>query len=230
MKKIKLLSVLAMSLLAFAFTSCNTGDSDGNGRKPLTPTENSYCYNLTAGSRMNKLVYPSDEHVTEVTVNSKKTKEYHDTLSVSTSIYGNGKDTVMTVNNFPVKIFARYIPEGSENNDLKEALKKYEVPTSFTCKVDYYATEPVTFLLYPTSTISCNLEYGGKTHKVDFYVTAPSYYSYGQYNATTKKVSAYLLMYGYKVDATDKDTSTPKQFSYRLAGTNMYATQISFFE
>ena len=29
MKKIKLLSVLAMSLLAFAFTSCNTGDSDG---------------------------------------------------------------------------------------------------------------------------------------------------------------------------------------------------------
>lgn len=229
MKKIKLLSVLAMSLLAFAFTSCNTG-SDDNGVKPLTPTEKAYCYSLTAGSRMNKLVYPSDEHVTEVTVNDQKTKEYYDTLSVSTSIYGNGKDTIMSVNNFPVKIFARYIPESSETNDLKEALKKYEVPASFTCQVGYYATEPVTFLLYPTSTISCNLEYGGKTHKVDFYVTAPSYYTYGQYNATTKKVSAYLLMYGYKIDATDKDTNSPKQFSYTLGNSSMSATQIGFFE
>lgn len=49
----------------------------------------------------------SDEHVTEI----KGTKEYIDTLDVATDIYGNGKDTVMTVRNFPVKILARYIPE-----------------------------------------------------------------------------------------------------------------------
>lgn len=230
MKKIKLLSLMVGMIIAMVFSSCNSDSS--SSYKVLTAQEKSYCYSLTAGARMNKLVYPSDEHVTEIITNTQKAKEYLDTVNVDTRIYGNGKDTVLSIRNIPLKIFARYIPEGSENNDLKEALKNYTGTANLEMQVGYYAVEPVTFLLYPTSTLSCNLEYGGATHKIDFYVTAPSYYTYGQYNAQTKKVEAYVLMYGYKIDATDKDTSTPKQFSYRFGTSGSYYSnaQIGFFE
>ena len=122
MKKIKLFSIVAAFVAAFAFTSCNTGDDNNNYYQPLTQAEKQTCYSKTAGNRMSKLAYMSDEHVTE----KDGKKEYYDTLNVSTSINGDGKDTVMTVHNFPVKILARYIPENAETKDLKDALKKYE--------------------------------------------------------------------------------------------------------
>lgn len=229
MKKIKLLSLMVGMVIAMVFSSCNSDTS--SSYKVLTPQEKSYCYNLVAGSRMNKLVYSSDEHVTEVVTSAGKQKEYLDTVSVDTRIYGTGKDTLLSIHNIPLKIFARYIPEGSETNDLKEALKKYEGTANLNMQVGFYATEPVTFLLYPTSVLSCSLEYGGATHKIDFYITAPSYYTYGQYNANTKQVSAYILVYGYKVDATDKDSSQPKQFSYKFENSNTYTSaQIGLFE
>ena len=156
MKKIKLFSIVAAFVAAFAFTSCNTGDDDNNYAKPLTKSEKDVCYLKTSGSRMSKLTYLSDEHVTE----KDGKKEYYDTLNVSTSIYGEGKDTVMTVNNFPVKIFARYIPENAETKDLKEALKKYEMPVNFKSIVYYYSVTPVIqFMLFPDA-ISVNLKYG----------------------------------------------------------------------
>ena len=122
MKKIKLFSIVAAFVAAFAFTSCNTGD-DNSYNKPLTKSEKDVCYLKTAGSRMSKLAYMSDEHVTE----KDGKKEYYDTLGVTTDIYGNGKDTVMTVHNFPVKIFARYIPENAEMKDLKEVQERRSV-------------------------------------------------------------------------------------------------------
>ena len=117
MKKIKLFSIVAALVAAFAFTSCNTGDDNNSYYQPITQAEKQTCYSKTAGNRMSKLAYMSDEHVTE----KDGKKEYYDTLNVSTSIYGDGKDTVMTVHNFPVKILARYIPENAEMKDLKEA-------------------------------------------------------------------------------------------------------------
>lgn len=103
MKKIKLFSIVAAFVAAFAFTSCNTGDDNNSYYQPLTQAEKQTCYFKTAGNRMKNLAYMSDEHVTE----KDGKKEYYDTLNVSTSIYGDGKDTVMTVRNFPVKILAR---------------------------------------------------------------------------------------------------------------------------
>ena len=161
MKKIKLFSIVAAFVAAFAFTSCNTGDDNNSYYQPLTQAEKQTCYLKTSGSRMSKLAYVSDEHVTE----KDGKKEYHDTLDVSTSIHGDGKDTVMTVNNFPVKIFARYIPENVDTKDLKEALKKYKMPVSFKSVVYYYTITPfIQFMLFPDA-ITVNLEYGGATHK-----------------------------------------------------------------
>lgn len=228
MKKIKLFSIVAAFVAAFAFTSCNTGDDNNSNYQPLTKAEKDVFYLKTSGSRMSKLTYMSDEHVTE----KDGKKEYYDTLNVSTSIHREGKDTVMTVN-FPVKIFARYIPENAETKDLKEALKKYELPVNFKSIVYYYSVTPVIqFMLFPDA-ISVNLEYGGATHKVKFYCysSGNSRYTFGQVTQTTSKVEAYLVVYGYEVDPKDEKKPNPTAFNFNMAGTQLSnGTQIKFFE
>lgn len=227
MKKIKLFSMVAAFVAAFAFTSCNTGD-DNNYRKPLTKSEKDVCYLKTAGVHYGKLAYMSDEHVTEI----KGTKEYIDTLDVTTDIYGNGKDTVMTVRNFPVKIFARYIPEIVDTKELKEALKKYEMPVSFKSVVTYYTVTPVLQFLLSPETITVNLEYGGATHKVNFYCYANAYYIYntGLVDSKTNKLEAYFALYGYEVDPKDEKNPKATTFSYNIAGKPYTGAQIKFFE
>ena len=76
MKKIKLFSIVAAFVAAFAFTSSNTGDDNNSYYQPLTQAEKQTCYSKTAGNRMSKLAYMSDEHVTE----KDGKKEYYDTL------------------------------------------------------------------------------------------------------------------------------------------------------
>lgn len=229
MKKIKLFSIAAAFVAAFAFTSCNTGDDNNSYAKPLTKSEKDVCYLKTSGSRMSQLTYVSDEHVTE----KDGKKEYYDTLNVSTSIYGEGKDTVMTVHNFPVKIFARYIPESAETKDLKEALKKCEMPVSFKSVVYYLTVTPVIqFMLFPDA-ITVNLKYGGATHKVKFYCysSGNSRYTFGQVTQDKGKVEAYLVVYGYEVDPKDEKKPNPKAFNFYMAGTQLSnGTLIKFFE
>lgn len=228
MKKIKLFSIVAAFVAAFAFTSCNTGDDNNSNYQPLTKSEKDVCFLKTSGSRMSKLTYVSDEHVTE----KDGKKEYYDTLNVATSIHREGKDTVMTVN-FPVKIFARYIPENADTKDLKEALKKYELPVNFKSIVYYYSVTPVIqFMLFPDA-ISVNLEYGGATHKVKFYCysSGNSRYTFGQVTQDKSKVEAYLVVYGYEVDPKDEKKPNPTAFNFNMAGTQLSnGTQIKFFE
>ena len=230
MKKIKLFSIVAAFVAAFAFTSCNTGD-DNNYTKPLTKSEKDVCYLKTAGVHYGKLAYMSDEHVTEI----KGTKEYIDTLDVTTDISGNGKDTVMTVRNFPVKILARYIPEleNADTKELKEALKKCEMQVSFKSVVTYYKVTPVLqFLLYP-ETMTVNLEYGGTTHKVNFYCLANTYYyiyNTGLVDSKTSKLETYFALYGYEVDPKDEKNPKPTVFSYKIAGKPYTGAQIKFIE
>lgn len=230
MKKIKLFSIVAAFVAAFAFTSCNTGD-DNNYTKPLTKSEKDLCYLKTAGVHNGKLAYMSDEHVTEI----KGTKEYIDTLDVATDIYGNGKDTVMTVNNFPVKIFARYI-EGDDKKELKEALKKCEMQVSFKSVVTYYTLTPVLQFFLTPEAITVNLEYGGATHKVKFYCYANQPYPYYSiYNAglvdnTTSKLEAYFALYGYEVDPKDEKNPKPTAFRYKIAEKPYTGAQIKFFQ
>lgn len=228
MKKIKLFSMVAAFVAAFAFTSCNTGDDNNSYYQPLTQAEKQTCYFKTAGSRMNKLAYISDEHVT---LKDGK-KEYIDTLDVATSIYGDGKDTVMTVRNFPVKILERYIPESADTKELKEALKKYEMPVNFKSVVYYYSVTPVLQFLLTPETITVNLEYGGATHKVNFYCYANGYYIYntGLVNSTTSKLEAYLTLYGYEVDPKDEKNPKPTTFNYNIAGEQSTGVRFKFFE
>lgn len=228
MKKIKLFSIVAAFVAAFAFTSCNTGDDNNSHYQPLTQAEKQACYLKTTGSRMSKLAYMSDDHIT---VKDGK-KEYIDTLDVATSIYGDGKDTVMTVHNFPVKILARYIPETAETKDLKEALKKCEMPVNFKSVVNYYTLTPVLQFLLSPETMTVNLEYGGTTHKVNFYCVANAYYIYntGLVDSKTNKLEAYFALYGYEVDPKDEKNPKPTTFNYNMAGEQSKGARIKFFE
>lgn len=227
MKKIKLFSIVAAFVAAFAFTSCNTGDDNNSYYQPLTQAEKQTCYLKTSGSRMSQLAYVSDEHVTE----KDGKKEYHDTIDVSTSIHGDGKDTVMIVKNFPVKIFARYIPKNVDTKDLKEALKKYEMPVSFKSVVYYYTITPfIQFMLFPDA-ITVNLEYGGATHKVKFYCYSSGIGQVTQDKSDKSKVEAYLVVYGYEVDPKDEKKPNPTAFNFNMAGTQLSnGTLIKFFE
>lgn len=228
MKKIKLFSMVAAFVAAFAFTSCNTGDDNNSHYQPLTQAEKQICYSKTAGRRMSKLAYMSDENITE----KDGKKEYIDTLDVATDIYGNGKDTVMTVHNFPVKILARYIPETAETKDLKEALKKSEMPVNFKSVVRYYTLTPVLQFLLSPETMTVNLEYGGTTHKVNFYCYANAYYIYntGLVDNKTNKLEAYFALYGYEVDPKDEKNPKSTTFNYNMAGEQSKGARIKFFE
>lgn len=63
MKKIKLLSVLAMSLLAFAFTSCNAGDSDGF--QWPTPQESQALFSQIQGMHNGGILFPGSVGTTD---------------------------------------------------------------------------------------------------------------------------------------------------------------------
>lgn len=218
MKIIKLLSALAVCLAGFAFTSCNTGSSDNETWTPLTQAEKTHCYNATAGLHASKMIYLSDEH-------QYKDNDYQDTVDVNFRIYTNitKNDTTLLVQGFPVRVLARYIPESSSTNDLKTALKAYTETVEFDGRVDYIKTSPITFIMNPR-VLSVNLEYGGATHKVDFYCYASSIWSapnYGILNATTSKLGVQFCVMGYKVDANDSDKNDPTSFNYYIGGQNM---------
>lgn len=210
MKSIKILSVMLCTLAIVAFTSCNS--ESGETWTPLTPTEKASCFNLVQGTHNGKMIYLSDEH-------KNNSQDYQDTTSVTWNIgSGYGTDTLMTVRNFPVKIFSKYI----KDEEISKALANQEQPIELTSSIYFYQTSPVAFLINPLPA-SCTLNYGGADHKVTFYFYQSSVYSptcVGMYSTSTSLGGTYMLMQmyvgGYKVDAKDSDTTSPTQMSYRV--------------
>ncbi len=165
MKKITLLSLVAVLLTALTFTSCNTGDD--NGYSYLTKEQQDAYQTKMAGSYSN-LVLLFDHK------NDANVKNQID--SVETECYFSMRnDSTFTISNFPIKKLAEHI----SNPELKEAISKegdktvagkYMVlPNSQTNQAYFYA--------YP-SPINLNLTYGSdaKEHKVVLVFTPDTYY------------------------------------------------------
>lgn len=166
MKKITLLSLVAVLLTALTFTSCNTGDD--NGYSYLTKEQQDAYQTKMAGSYSN-LVLLFDHK------NDANVKNQVD--SVETSCYFNMRnDSTFTISNFPIKKLAEHI----SNPELKEAISKVEdktvagkymvLPNSKTNQAYFYACP---------SPINLNLTYGSdaKEHKVVLVFTTSSYYT-----------------------------------------------------
>lgn len=184
MKKITLLSLVAVLFTALTFTSCNTGDD--NGYSYLTKEQQDAYQTNMAGSYSN-LVLLFDHK------NDANVKNQAD--SVETSCYFSMRnDSTFTISNFPIKKLAEHI----SNPELKEAISKVEdkpvagkymvLPNSKTNQAYFYACP---------SPINLNLTYGSdaKEHKVVLVFTTSSYYTGSCVWATKQIAFPFYLTY-----------------------------------
>lgn len=168
MKKITLLSLVAVLLTALTFTSCNTGDD--NGYSYLTKEQQDAYQTKMAGFYPNLMLL--FDHKNDANVKNQVD-------SVDTECYFSMRnDSTFTISNFPIKKLAEHI----SNPELKEAISKvgnqpvagkYMVlPNSQTNRAYFYACP---------SPITLNLTYGSdaKEHKVVLEFTTSSYYTGG---------------------------------------------------
>ena len=165
MKKITLLSLVAVLFTALTFTSCNTDD---NGYSYLTKEQQDAYQTKMAGPYRN-LVLLFDHK------NDADDKNKVDSVETSCDFRN---DSTFTISNFPIKKLAEHI----SNPELKEAISKvgdktvagkYMVlPNSQTNQAYFYACP---------SPINLNLTYGSdaKEHKVVLVFTTSSYYTGG---------------------------------------------------
>lgn len=207
MKKSIVLSIVAAIVTAFSFTSCNT---EGSSFSWPTDTEARTILQTIGGTNSGKMVYYS--------VNKNNAKDVADTLSyISWNI--NTVDSVLTVNEFPVSIFAEYI---SGNDALKAAVLAAE-PADIKAKVIPYSVSNYTFLINPVS-VTKTLTYGGASHKVQFVFYTNTYSSFGQKvtftDTTTKKTSTILCM-KMILGAIYIDDAKTSYLSYSINGYNV---------
>ena len=153
MKKITLLSLVAVLLTALTFTSCNTDDDNSY----LTKEQQDAYQTKMAGSYPN-LVLLFDHK------NDANVKNQVD--SVETECYFSMRnDSTFTISNFPIKKLAEHISDP----ELKEAISKVEdrtVPGKYMV-LPKSQTSQAYFSACP-SPITLNLKYGSdaKEHKV----------------------------------------------------------------
>lgn len=167
MKKITLLSLVAVLLTALTFTSCNTDD---NGYSYLTKEQQDAYQTKMAGSYRN-LVLLFDHK------NDANVKNQAD--SVETECYFSMRnDSTFTISNFPIKKLAEHI----SNPELKEAISKVEdkTVTGMYMVLPNSQTNQAYFYAYP-SPINLNLTYGSdaKEHKVVLVFSPDTYYAGG---------------------------------------------------
>lgn len=155
MKKITLLSLVAVLLTALTFTSCNTGDD--NGYSYLTKEQQDAYQTKMAGFYPNLMLLFDHK-------NDANVKNQADSVETSCN-FSMRNDSTFTISNFPIKKLAEHI----SNPELKEAISKVEdktvtgkymvLPNSPTNQAYFYACP---------SPINLNLTYGSdaKEHKV----------------------------------------------------------------
>lgn len=165
MKKITLLSLVAVLLTALTFTSCNTGDD--NGYSYLTKEQQDAYQTKMAGFYPNLVLLFDHKNDADV-------KNQADSVETSCN-FSMRNDSTFTISNFPIKKLAEHI----SNPELKEAISKVEdktvtgkymvLPNSLTNQAYFYACP---------SPINLTLTYGSdaKEHKVVLVFTASSYY------------------------------------------------------
>lgn len=209
MKKITLLSLVAVLLTALTFTSCNTGDD--NGYSYLTKEQQAAYQTKMAGTYSNLVLL--FDHKNDADVNKQID-------SVETECYFRMRnDSTFTISNFPIKKLAEHI----SNPELKEAISKVEdqtvtgkymvLPNSLTNQAYFYACP---------NPITLNLTYGtdAKEHKVVLFFS-PSYYA-GSCIWSTKQIGFLFSLTDIFVD--DAQTNYIKNSIYP----NAYVRYVSF--
>lgn len=171
MKKITILSLLAVCFAAISFTSCM--NSDDNGYSALTAEQQkTYQTKLAMAGTFNDMVILF-EHKNDADVKNQvdSVESYCDF-----SMYG---DSTLRISNFPIAQLAEHISD----KDLKEAIAKVEPRTvSFKYIVlpNSNQTTAVFYHPYPQG-VKLNLTYGtgadAKSHEVILYFSYDTRYA-----------------------------------------------------
>ena len=169
MKKITLLSLVAVLLTALTFTSCNTGDD--NGYTPLTPESQRTFQSLMSIGSYNDMVILFEKK------NKANVNNQIDSVASSVGISMTG-DSTMSIANFPIAAIAEHI----SNTELSQAIAK-EAPRTITCKYNVMpkSTSEVAYYIACPNVIELNLAYGAdnKSHKVQLvFIPNQNYYGY----------------------------------------------------
>lgn len=177
MKNFKLLSVLAISLMAFAFTSCDTG-SDNSTSLPSKQV----AYNMMAqfnGAHQCGILFPGND--------DKDNKIEKD--SISTRVYISAEDSSYTVSNFPVKNLAKYVKDEKLATAIA-ALPDQTLSGKLLAHWNGTVSEP----LFGTSTNNITFNNEGKEYHIVFYGGYQSTYGLaGKAQDQTTKQNLFLL-------------------------------------
>lgn len=193
MKKIKLFSILAAFVAAFAFTSCDTGSD--NSTSYLTPEQQAnYQAAMALGTYDNmKLLWEKK--------NDADVKNQTDSVDTycNVSMY---KDSVITIANFPIAELAEHISD----KDLSTAIAK-EAPRTIRCKymVLPNSTQTAAYFWACPEVLTLNLTYGEKSHKVQLVFSYNSYYTGVCTLSGTRQMAFNFMLYQIWVD--DKQTN-----------------------
>lgn len=183
----KLLSSMfaIMAVTMTFFTSCNDTDSSSS----LTPEDIYSCYLSIAGQHQGELLFLKN------TGTSASTTQKTDTVDVSWTVT---TDSTMTIHNFPIVA----LTENITVDEIKTAMA-LQAPKSLDCKIGFIGVNPVTFLINP-GTLTYNVNYGGKDHKLQFVFYVNNYYSWGSYTSATKAMGMQIVLAGVYEDSTLK--------------------------
>ena len=177
MKQFKLLSFVCCLMLAVVVSSC-LSDDDNNQNTGLTNAEKALCYTVVAGDYSGKLMYYNIE-------------QKIDTVDIAWRI---PSDSILTVLQFPSAAVAGCV----SSEPLKEAL--LEQPAQpLNCYIGFISASPVEFLINPLP-LTYNLHYSDADHQVQLLFYVNNTYSFGTYDATTKRLGLQLLVGALYVD------------------------------
>lgn len=178
MKTMKFFSVVGC-MAAMFLTSCLNDDGD-DSNTPLTKEQVAACYNLVKGDHQGDLIYAAK--------NPHDVKDNADTVKISWSITN---DSTMIIRKFPTKLLAANLDKAAATDELVEALS--EAPDQdIECRIGFYATSPVSFLINPVSP-AYNIKVNDVDHKINVVFYANSYVSRGEYYASDKELAMQIV-------------------------------------
>ena len=166
MKKFKALSIVAAFIAAFAFSSCNTGDSDSSFQWP-SKQEASSMLGQIQGIRSAGLLLPASVNANSTSTNVDKFDK--DSLQITCNI--TSSDSMLVLQNVDVAKFAKYI---NDETISKEVAKLQ--PQNIKVKLYPYSYQQLTFVSV-TNDITYTNE-AGKQVNIQFY-SGVNNYSYG---------------------------------------------------
>lgn len=186
MKKIKLFSIVAAFVAAFAFTSCNTGDSDGI--QWPTPQESQALFSQIQGMHNGGILFPGSVGTTDA--------EKFDKDSVTTYCYVTPSDSMLTVRQVEVSKFAKYFSDAT----LKAEVEKLPAQDLKIKLVPYNAAQQL-FITDTQDITYTNAD--GKKVQIQFYNYSLAYIGTKKTN-NKKELGVYITLDRVLVDGQTK--------------------------